>query len=60
MIVKKVFELVKENKAITREELASQVFFKPGLHGKSFQKKRPASGSVIIYRKCDYRRQNVF
>ena len=38
MIVKKIFELVKENKAITREELASQVFLSPDYMAKVFKK----------------------
>lgn len=38
MIVKKIFELVKENKAITREELASQVFLSPDYMAKIFKK----------------------
>ena len=38
MIVKKIFELVKENKAIMREELASQVFLSPDYMAKVFKK----------------------
>ena len=38
MIVQKIFELVKENKAITREELASQVFLSPDYMAKVFKK----------------------
>ena len=38
MIVKKIFELVKENKAITREELVSQVFLSPDYMAKVFKK----------------------
>ena len=45
MIVKKIFELVKENKAITREELASQVFLSPDYMAKVFKKE---TGKTMI------------
>lgn len=38
LIVRKIFELVKENRAITREELASQVFLSPDYMAKVFKK----------------------